>query len=66
MGDAAGLGDPGEVLAVTPEGIDVATARGCVRLVEVTPAGKRTMGAADFAHGHRIKPGSRFLAATGG
>jgi hypothetical protein len=37
-----------------------------VRLVEVTPAGKRTMGAADFAHGHRIKPGSRFLAATGG
>jgi len=27
----------------------------------VTPAGKRTISAADFTNGYRIKPGTRFL-----
>ena len=54
-------GDPGTVQATGPEGIDVATAKGVVRLVQVTPAGKRTISAADFANGYRIKPGTRFL-----
>jgi len=59
--DASGEGKPpGAVLAVGPEGIDVAAAKGAVRLLEVTPAGKRTMSAADFARGHRIRPGTRF------
>ncbi|MBM4018669.1 MAG: methionyl-tRNA formyltransferase [Planctomycetes bacterium] len=63
LADAAARGEPGTVLAATPEGIDVAAARGSVRLVEVTPAGKRPMSAADLARGYRVKPGSRFLAA---
>jgi methionyl-tRNA formyltransferase len=55
---------PGEVLAARPEGIDVATARGTIRILELTPAGKRTMSAADFIHGYPIEPGTRFLDAS--
>jgi len=57
----AARGDPGAVQAVGPDGIDVATAKGAIRLVQLTPAGKRTMSAADFANGYRVKPGARFL-----
>lgn len=53
---------PGTVVAVGPEGIDVAAARGGVRLLEVTPEGKRSMSAADFLNGHPVKPGARFAA----
>ena len=61
-GAAAGAG-PGVVLAVGREGIDVAAARGAVRILSLTPAGKRTMSAADFVNGYAIEPGARF--ATG-
>ncbi|HUU11697.1 MAG TPA: methionyl-tRNA formyltransferase [Phycisphaerae bacterium] len=52
----------GTVVAAGPEGIDVAAARGAVRLLEVTPEGKRAMSAADFLNGHPVKPGARFRA----
>jgi methionyl-tRNA formyltransferase len=56
--------DPGVVLAAGPDGIDVAAAKGSVRLLELTPAGKRKMSAADFVNGYRIKPGSKFIAGS--
>jgi len=51
---------PGEVLAAADTGIDVACRRGAVRILELTPAGKRRMAAADFLHGHPLEPGDRF------
>jgi methionyl-tRNA formyltransferase len=61
--EPAGKGEPGAIVAVTPEGIDVATAKGLIRLLELTPAGKRTMPAADFARGYRIAAGMRLTGA---
>ena len=55
-GDA---GKPGVVLAASAEGLDVAAARGAVRILELTPAGKRNMSAADFLRGHAVKTGAR-------
>jgi methionyl-tRNA formyltransferase len=52
-------GDPGTIMAAGSEGIDVATGKGALRLLELTPAGKRKMSAADFVNGYRIKAGSR-------
>jgi len=45
-----GAGAPGTVLQAGRDGIDVATGDGVLRLVEVQPAGRRAMGAADFAN----------------
>jgi len=53
--------EPGEVVSADAEGIDVACARGAVRIVELTPAGKRAMTAADFLNGHPLERGDRFL-----
>ena len=58
---SAGKAAPGEVLAAGTDGIDVACRRGAVRILELTPAGKRRMAAADFVHGHALEPGDRFL-----
>jgi methionyl-tRNA formyltransferase len=55
-----GKGEPGEIVAVGPEGIDVATKSGIVRLLELTPAGKRPMKSADFVNGHHVKVGMKF------
>jgi methionyl-tRNA formyltransferase len=56
----AGKNEPGSILAGGPGGIDVATARGVVRVLELIPAGKRPMTAADFVNGHPVKPGMCF------
>jgi methionyl-tRNA formyltransferase len=47
---------PGTVVTAGRAGIDVATARGTLRLLELQPAGKRRMSAADFLNG-RTLPG---------
>jgi len=54
-----GEGAPGEVLAVGPEGVLVATGKGAVQLLEVQPEGKRRMPAEAWARGYRIAPGDR-------
>ena len=56
---AEGRGAPGEVLAVGPEGVRVATGEGAVLLVTVQPEGKRPMPAADWVRGHGVAPGVR-------
>ena len=54
---------PGTVVRCDDEGIDVATGDGAVRILEVTPAGKRRMSVADFVHGHSVRPGTRLSGA---
>lgn len=46
---------PGKVLDEGPEGIDVATACGILRLTEVQFPGKRPLAAADFVNAYRLK-----------
>jgi methionyl-tRNA formyltransferase len=51
---------PGEVTAVTGEGVIVACGEGALRLTRVKPAGSRSLAAADFARGQRLSVGARF------
>ena len=53
--------EPGTILAAGPEGIDVATGDGVLRLTRLQAAGARPMAAADFLNGRRelVPNGSR-------
>ncbi len=57
---ADGAGQPGEILAVAPEGITVACGEGALRLVELQKPGGRRLASADFLHGFAFVPGQRF------
>ncbi|MGH8403318.1 MAG: methionyl-tRNA formyltransferase, partial [Gammaproteobacteria bacterium] len=50
---------PGAILAASCEGIDVATGKGALRIIELQAAGRRVMPAVDFAHA-RALVGLRF------
>jgi len=50
----------GTVIGVEPDGIDVQTGKGCLRVLEVQLEGGRMMKTGDFLRGHKIKPGNRF------
>jgi methionyl-tRNA formyltransferase len=50
---------PGTIEAADARGVLVAAGEGAVRLVEVSPAGRRRMAAADWARGARFEPGER-------
>jgi methionyl-tRNA formyltransferase len=55
--DATDLSDaaqPGTVVAIRPEGVDVATGNGILRLLQVQPPGKKTMPAYDFAQSRQL------------
>jgi len=57
---ASDSGVPGQVLAVTQDGIVVACGHGALRLEEVQPEGKPRMSAHAFAIGHDVKAGCAF------
>lgn len=57
-GPQAPDGQPGEVLAAGPEGIDVAAGGGVLRLLDVQLPGKRAMAAGDFLRGNALEPGT--------
>lgn len=61
-GPAVAPAQPGEVVAVTADGISVAAGEGSVLLQELQPAGGRLMRADDFSRGRSIKPGDRLAA----
>lgn len=54
----AGQAEPGTVLQLGKNGIEVRTGDGSLWLTEVQPAGKKVMQAADFARGGTLKPGT--------
>jgi methionyl-tRNA formyltransferase len=54
-------GTPGCIVELTDRpGLYVATGDGALELLEVQPAGKRPMSAADFRRGYRVTPGEQF------
>ena len=55
---------PGEVLAVSAEGVDIATASGVLRATRLQKAGGKPLEAADFLHGFALHPGQIFAAAN--
>jgi methionyl-tRNA formyltransferase len=63
LDEAADSQPAGTVLAAGPEGIDVATGSGVLRLTELQRAGGKRLPAADFLRGVSIAPGAR-LGAT--
>jgi methionyl-tRNA formyltransferase len=52
-------GPPGTIELADARGVLVSTAGGGIRLIEVAPAGRRRMGAAEWARGARFQPGER-------
>ena len=55
---------PGEVVAVSAEGVDIATASGVLRATRLQKAGGKPLEAADFLHGFALHPGQVFAAAN--
>ena len=56
-----GRGVPGEVLAVTPEGVQVACGDGALELQRLKPEGRAELSAVEWARGSRLHPGERFI-----
>jgi methionyl-tRNA formyltransferase len=48
------LGTPGEIVALSPDGMDVQTGEGILRLTSVQPAGGKPMPASAFAQGRQV------------
>ena len=57
---AEGHGQPGEILAVAPEGITVACGEGSLKLVELQKPGGCRLASADFLRGFPVTVGQRF------
>lgn len=55
---AAGQGTPGTVLAVGPDGLEVACGEGSLVLLGLQPEGKRAMAAREFLSGRKVQVGS--------
>ncbi len=50
-------GEPGEIIGLNDEGIEVATGNGTLVITRVQPEGKKEMNALDFWRGYRLNPG---------
>lgn len=62
MEDTTNHQEPGTILSVAPEGIDVQTGQGVLRLTHIQPAGKKAMAVADYVRGSSaFTPGMRFV-----
>ncbi len=48
-------GHPGQILAATANGIEIATGQGRLRLLELQPEGKRRMPVADYLNAHSLE-----------
>ena len=62
--EAVGQGvhkNPGEILAVTSHGLEIACGHGVLLLTEVQPEGKRRMTIRDYVNGHKVTAGMRFV-----
>ena len=57
---AASTGQPGEILAVAPDGVTVACGEGALRLVELQKPGGRRLASAEFLPGFPLAVGQRF------
>ena len=55
----AGGAQPGTLLACTAAGIDVATGRDALRILELQPAGRNIMSSGDYLNAHALVVGSR-------
>ena len=55
---------PGTLLAVGPQGIDVACATGCLRITELQKAGGKRLAATDFLRGFDLRPGMQLACAA--
>ena len=51
---------PGEVLAVSDQGVDICALDAVIRAVRLQKAGGKPLSVADFLHGFEIRPGMRF------
>ncbi|MEO6625769.1 MAG: methionyl-tRNA formyltransferase [Burkholderiaceae bacterium] len=56
----AAAAPPGQIVAAGAVGIDVACAQGTLRLLTLQRAGGRRVSAAEFLHGHGLRPGMGF------
>ena len=52
--DGASRAQPGAVLNSSPDGIDIATGEGVLRIIKLQLPGKRAMSAADFLNAHSL------------
>jgi methionyl-tRNA formyltransferase len=52
--------EPGEVIAIDPEGMLVACGGGAVRIAAAQPAGKRRLTPVEWMHGRGVAAGDRF------
>ncbi len=58
--DASSTAAPGTVMAAGPDGIDVATGKGLLRIEVLQPPGSRPMDASDYLNAHSLS-GHRFV-----
>ncbi|AYQ27968.1 MULTISPECIES: methionyl-tRNA formyltransferase [unclassified Polaromonas] len=65
-GAAPANSQPGQVLAAGPEGVDIATVDGVLRVSRLQKAGGKALDAADFLRGFEIRPGMVFSQAQAG
>jgi methionyl-tRNA formyltransferase len=57
---AGGSGEPGQVAAVSDDGVDVCCGQGILRLTQLQRPGGKRLPIADFLRGFEVKPGMAF------